>query len=213
MNEIIIGKPETYYLTQQDNKLHPFVTCFPTSEAMVIKYLLNENEKPQTLLGIPEDMQIEDYITQTAKTQKIINWMFKNVGDWTHDYAQKAWTVAYVEEKIFDDIIKPLGNYDAVFHDVATLEDVHEALSENNTPCVLFGNFGSVSSSVKGHINCCVGVNLETREVINNDPYGNALNNFNPPGIAVRYKWDEFFIRGKKRSGEKFGWLMEYKRK
>ena len=66
----IIGDPETYYLSQRDNALHPTLTCFPTSVAMVITYILQQHYLDKTIIGIPNDMQIEDYITQLITTNK-----------------------------------------------------------------------------------------------------------------------------------------------
>ncbi len=214
MSRLIIGDPQSYYHTQVNNKLHPFVTCFPTSVANVIEYELQDKGMNQTEIGIPEDVQIEDFITANAKKQTLINWMMKTVGSWTKDYVQRAWTVGKVEEKLFDDLMNNIG-FDSEFTDCITYKAICEHIESTQLPQVIFGNFVKVNKNIQGHVCCAVGYDTDKGIIICNDPYGDANNGYKETGngAGVEYVWEDFFVRGTKKDGTKYGWMLAMSRK
>lgn len=193
-----------FYHTQRNNKYNPFVTCFPTSVAMCIDYILTITGKKPSDLGIDEE-QIEDFLTKQMKTSAITSWMVKTLGSWTNDYFQKAWLVGKVEEKEFDTLMNKIG-YDSEFSDHISFDEVCALIDETDIPQVICGNFSSANAKyghkVGGHINCCVGYDDETRDVFVLDPYGYALSKgYEASGFNVRYSWDTFFAKNKDKSG------------
>lgn len=183
----IIGDPPNYYKEQLNNKIHPWKTCFPTSMAMPIQYILNRDGMGQTDIGIPADMQIEDFITK---------YMIDHFRDWRY---------ADPEEKLFDSLMK---DYDATFRNPISYDSVCESLALNEIPGVVFGEFGKFHPSVKGHVGCAVGFDTEKRILIVNDPYMDIVGK-RESGIAAEYPWDEIYARDKDLNG----WFLEIKRK
>jgi hypothetical protein len=208
-NDTVVGDPPEYWLSQRDNELHPSVTCFPTSVAMVCTYLLSLLVKTKADIGIKdEDKQIEDYITENASSSAIKNWMLRVLGNSFKGYAQRAWVVAKVEEKIFDDMFRRF-NYDAILVENSTFDEICDMIDETNMPMVISGDYRK-TSTVQGHITCVVGYNKENRELIINDPYGYAYDGYKTKeGARRRYKFDDFYNRGKK-NGEPTTWVVKF---
>jgi len=197
----VIGNPSEYYHTQRNNKLNPLVTCFPTSVAMVINYLLLCRKMSQTQIGIPANYQIEDFLTEQMTKNSMKTWMVQKLGKGYQAYIQKTWIVAKVEEKQFDMLMHDLG-YDATWNETMTFDFLCNLLYHTKIPQVIMGDFKK-TSTVKGHINCVVGFNYANRELIVNDPYGNAYTRYSDPrGAQINYKFNDFFIRGKNKNGQ-----------
>lgn len=211
--DVLIGDPRDYYLTQRDNNLHPHYTCFPTSVAMVISYILKLSNISKKDIGIDEDMQIEDYLTSMSMKASIINWMTKYVGSWTRAYIQKAWLVAKVQEKMFDDLMNKIG-YDAEFLEVVRYDEICQILDETKIPQVGFGDFKK-TSSVRGHITCLTGFNKAKKQLIVNDPYGNAYTAYKDHnGAMCKYNFNDFYVKGySKKLKENYGWLLAIHKK
>lgn len=201
---------DQFYHVQTNNLYNPFVTCFPTSVAMVIDYILTVEGKTVQEVGIDEP-QIEDFITKTAKTQRIKTWLLNNIS-WGQGYLQKAWLVGSVEEKMFDDIMNSVG-YDSHFDDSTSFEEVCTLLQSTNLPQVVCGDFSSANRqyghTVGGHINCAIGFNDATREIIVHDPYGYALSaGYKGSGYCVKYPWNRFFAK----NADKSGWCLQVRK-
>lgn len=193
-------RPEQYMHSQRNNKLNPTTSCFPTSVAMVIHFILLKNKMTQSQIGIAENVQLEDYLTNLMKSQTIKTWMLSHVGPWTKSFYEKAWTVAKVEEKIFDDMMNKLG-YDAQYVEGLTFDFICNLVYHAQIPQVIFGNFLK-TSKIDGHITTVVGFNYEQKSLIINDPYGNAYTRYSSDkGCFLRYKWSDFYIRGKNAHG------------
>lgn len=176
------------WLSQRDNKIDPGITCFPTSVAMVITYILNQEKLTKADIGCSADMQLEDYIDQVLNSKEITDWMKANtsvLGRWIWDYKRR--TVYAVEAQAFNIMMGHLG-YKATFTDQLTYDQICDALEVNKLPFIIGGNFSSVSK-VSGHMNCLVGFNkIGLREFDTNDPYGNALTGYtNTNGWYMRY--------------------------
>jgi hypothetical protein len=190
--DFVLGDPASYWLSQRDNMFNPSLTCFPTSVAMVITYLLQLTGKTQTDIGVPEGTQIEDYLARNSVRSAMLNWMVVNVGSWTRAYLQRAWTVAKVEQKEFNDLVSALG-FAAEVIESPTYEEVVAYVQNEQIPQVLSGNF-SRFSRVQGHITCCIGFNLPNNELIINDPYGYAYDGYKTAnGVSHKYKWLDFY--------------------
>jgi hypothetical protein len=197
----IIGNPANYYHTQRNNKLNPYVTCFPTSVAMVINFLLKKMGMSQTAIGIPADWQIEDWLTNQMMGNTMKTWMVQKLGPAFQQYIQKAWIVAKVEEQQFDLLMNKLG-YDAVWSETVTFDFLCNMMYHINIPQVIMGNF-SKTSTVQGHINCVVGFNYQNKEFIVNDPFGNAYTRYSDPrGCQLSYKYNDFFAAGRNKVGK-----------
>jgi len=207
---------DQFFHVQTNNKYNPFITCFPTSVAMAIDYILTLIGKTPKDIGIDES-QIEDYLTKIAKTPSVTKWMINTLGSWTNNYLQKSWLVGRVEEKLFDDLMNKIG-YDSMFCDHMSYETLCKTLQETNLPQVVCGNFSSsmkqYGHTVGGHINCCIGFDDTNREIIVHDPYGYALSPgyYDPKnpnkGFKVTYKWDQFFVKNKDNSG----WCLQIRK-
>lgn len=210
-----VKPPSEYYTSQRNNKYYPFLTCYPTSMASSIYYILKSEGKTKQDIGIgltDPNEQIEDHITMDTLKPTMIDYMIRVGGSWTRSYTNKPWIVAVVEEKEFDDMMKKLG-YDAKFNSSATFDYICSFLKKTNIPQVIFGEFGPVmkKSTVRDHVNCVIGFDDNTGEVICNDPYGNALTDYTDyNGCAVKYPWEKIFCLDKKK---KTGWLMEITKK
>lgn len=206
--DLIIGTPENYWLSQRDNKLHPSVTCFPTSVAMVSTYLLFLLGKSKEEIDIEKNEQIEDYITKNAIKSSMIQWMIRVLGSKMNAYAQRSWVVAKVEEKIFDDMFRQFG-YDAILMESATFDDVCDTLIETNMPMVISGDYRNFSP-VQGHITCVCGCNRQNGELLINDPFGDAYGRYTSRyGARRRYKFDDFYNKWKK-NGEPATWALKF---
>jgi len=202
---IITGVPkEEYYHIQTNNKLYPYITCFPTSVAMAIDYILTIEGKTPASIGIDEP-QIEDYLTKMESTSSIKAWMIKTLGSWATGYLSKSWLVGAVEEKAFDDLMNKIG-YDGKFTTELSYGALCKQLKDTNLPQVICGDFSSVSQ-VGGHINCAIGFDFDNKMVITSDPYGYAFHpgytdpNNSMLGCGVKYSWNQFFMRNKNGNG------------
>lgn len=219
MSEFIVNQvdPKEYFHVQTNNKYNPFVTCFPTSVAMPIDYILTILGKTAKDLGIDEE-QIEDYLTKMAKKPSLVKWMLNNLGSWTRSYTEKAWLVGKVEEKNFDELMNKLG-YDSTFTDDISYENLCKLLYETNIPQVVCGDFSSLRKQygykVQGHINCCIGFNNDDgkKDLIVLDPYGYAFQQgyYDPnnpsSGFKVRYPWSLF-----QRNKNGNGWCLQIRK-
>lgn len=167
------------YFSQRDNVVDPFISCFPTSVAMSIQYILDINSLDRTAIGCDDpNCQLEDYINRTLDSKEVDDWMKENttrLGSWIWNYKKR--TIYAVEEYVCNLLLNHLG-YKATFTECMPYDKLCAAIETNQLPAIIGGNFRSISS-VGGHMNCMIGFNnIGLKQVRTNDPYGNALTNY-----------------------------------
>lgn len=191
-------KLEVPYFSQRDNVYAPFISCYPTSMAMSINYCLTSEGKNKKDIGCPYDMQLEDFInkiTMSAETQKWLKLNVGRLGSWIWKYRPR--TIAYVEEYIFNTLMVKYG-FRCQFTTKVSFEEYCNILDEHELPQVVHGNF-SKNTRVKGHIICGIGYDKTKKQIIANDPFGNAETKFiDQDGQGVEYYFDDYFIKNKK---------------
>ncbi len=163
---------EVDYFLQTDNDLFATTSCYSTSMAMAMDYCLDLAGKRKEDIGCPVYSQLEDYLTKIAQSYETRQWIKRNVskyGSWMLKY--KPRTIAYVQEYIFNSMMKQYG-YKSKFSTTITYQEYCKHIRDEKLPVVIHGNFKSVSR-VKGHIVCGVGYGDNT--LIVHDPYGDAL--------------------------------------
>ena len=183
-------------LTQRDNINKPSTSCFNTSLSMCIQYCLNLLGKDKKDIGCSnESMQLEDYVFEFLNSNETTEWMKKNTkiwGSWIWNYERR--TIFPIETFSFNYLMNPLG-FKATFTESKSYDEICDFIKENELPCVIGGDFSSVSS-VQGHMNCLIGYNKTgMKEFIVNDPYGNALTGYkdiNGEGLSYGIK---FYIK------------------
>jgi hypothetical protein len=193
--------------TQVDNKYAPYVSCFPTSVAMAMTYCLKLIKKDKTAVGCSPDISLEDYINMILDDPETLKWYNQNsvkLGSWIAGYfkSHQQRQVFAVEEYVFNRLMIPLG-FKAVTNTGLKYEEYCNHIEQIKLPIILSGDFSSVSR-IGGHMNTGIGFNkIGLKEVIVNDPYGNALQGYpvkqNPLEMkaeAVRYPI-KFFIKDK----------------
>jgi hypothetical protein len=165
--------------TQMDNKYKPHVSCFPTSLAMGMSYCLKLRGLDKTAVGCGRDEQLEDFINFLLEDSQTIKWIEDtNVkyGGWFLPFLKKKMQrrILIVEAYLFNRLMSKFG-YRARVNTFMTY-DRYCVMIEEGYPVILVGDFSSVSR-IGGHVVCGIGYDntLGVREVIVNDPYGNAL--------------------------------------
>jgi len=189
---------DVQYFSQLDNVYAPFVSCYPTSMAMAIDYCLRIEGKDKTDIGCSYDIQLEDYINRITMSDEINQWLKSNVGrlgKWVWKF--KPRTIAYVEEYIFNKLMIRHG-FRCQFTTRVTFDEYCNIIDEHKLPQVVHGNF-SKNTNVNGHIICGTGYIRSTKQIIANDPYGNAETKYlDRDGESVDYYFKDYFIRNKK---------------
>jgi hypothetical protein len=197
--------------TQVDNVYSPYVSCFPTSLAMAIDYCLMLIGKEKIDVGCAEDMQLEDYINLIIDDPETIAYFKENqvkYGSWILKYFKNknARTVFAVEEYVFNRLMNEHG-FTAKVNTALTYEEYCQHIETFKMPIILGGDFSSIKRAdpkakpIEGHMNCGIGFNSTgLKEVIVNDPYGNALEGYpkleaeEMEAEAVRYPI-KFFVK------------------
>lgn len=185
--------------TQRDNVIDPSVSCFPTSVGMCADYCLTSIGKTKADIGCAPNMQIEDYFNQVISSKEVNDWMKANtskLGSWIWNF--KPRTIFYVENYVFNMLMNPLG-----FKSVVSVDGDYDAfcsfISANKLPCVISGNFSSVSK-VQGHMTCAHGFNkIGMKEIIVNDPWGDALTGYKSTDGANKSYGLKFFLKDKNK--------------
>lgn len=180
------------YLTQRDNEIAPSISCFPTSMGMVVETILRLLGLDKTAIGCASNMQTEDYINQCMDSKEVDTWLKDNIsriGRWVLNYKRR--TIYVIEAYVFNLLMNPYG-YEATYKSV-TFDELCEILYTAKLPCVVGGNFASVSS-VKGHMVCAIGYNtIGIKELIVHDPYGDALKGYKNIDGNARVYGSKFF--------------------
>ena len=184
-------KLEVPYFSQLDNVYAPFISCYPTSMAMAMNYCLLQEGKDKKDIGCPYDIQLEDFINKITMSSITQRWLKLNagrLGSWIWKYRPR--TIAYVEEHIFNTLMMGHG-YKCKFKTEVSFDEYCNIIDEQKLPQVVHGNF-SKKTRVNGHIICGIGYNKISKEIIANDPFGNAKTKFiNQNGQDVEYYFDE----------------------
>lgn len=191
-------------LTQRNNLVNAFSTCYPTSLSMAINYCLGLKGKSKEDIGVDTQEQIEDHITRITMSPEMVHWATTDADTWVKDYVEKLWLVAQIEVRVFNDLMAQFG-FQSRFFESLTFDQICDKMEETNLPQVVFGYFASVSPTIKGHINCMVGFDRQQRKFIIHDPFGNANEKYaNDNGAYVEYSFEQFFTKDEQN---KTGWL------
>jgi hypothetical protein len=198
---MILKELSVTYFSQRDNKISPLYSCFPTSMAMLIDWLLQLKGEIPEQIGVPGGTQIEDWLNQVLAGPETKTWMVRyKMANLIGKYHPRE--LYKVEAYVGSSLVKSLGFQ--LIHKVVDYEEITQSI-EKNFPVVLGGNFKS-SSRVGAHVVCVVGYCISSiRTLIVHDPYGNAkegypqhagLTMYDADGRAVRYPLN-YFRNGK----------------
>lgn len=184
-NEILLNDVE--YFTQRDNKKDPFRTCYSTSMAMAMNYLLKTIGKSRAHIGCCDGKQLEDFIYEqiySEDTKKYIRENISKYGRWILPYFNNSLQLtAAAECYVFNKFMRDYG-YKAEYKEGVSRQTLEELL-RFGLPQVLHGNYKS-TSSIGGHIVCLVGLDEEGLFV--HDPYGDAMKGYRTTkGDFVKY--------------------------
>lgn len=171
--------PVTYF-SQRDNVEKPNYSCFPTSLAMCIDYLLQESGKMWKDV-VPAGMQLEDYINSLINDDETTAWLKDNVvslGAWIMTATRREnW---YLEAFIFERIMKKHG-YCAKYKQIKYADYCSQI--DKRFPVVIGGNFSS-TSRIGAHVVCGIGYDKMNNSLIVNDPFGDARAGY-PKGLTL----------------------------
>lgn len=171
--------PVTYF-SQRDNLIKPNYSCFPTSLAMAIDYILQ-------LCGAtwkdvaPAGVQIEDHINALLDDGTTKKWLTSKAevygGLVLTTTRRENW---YAEAYIFNRI---LANYpfEAAYKRIS-YQMLREQI-DRELPVVIGGNYIS-TSRVGPHVVCAVGYDIRLPGIIVNDPFGDAKAGY-PKGLTI----------------------------
>jgi len=169
--------------TQRDNMYDSSFTCCPTSAAMKMRF------KTKVSFA-PEGMQDEDFIYKSAYslTADEKETLRQQQGAWIFNY--KPYQVLPIMEYVCNKIVQPFG-FSVVMSWGITFDNIISSIDAGN-PVVCLGNFASISK-IGGHYNCIIGYDTDTKKVITNDPWGNALTGYTDQnGEKMEYNWSLF---------------------
>lgn len=179
----IITPSKVPCFSQLIGKYKPYVSCFPTSNAMCLKHCLNLLGLKKDAIGCKDDIFLEDYVNMLLEEPDTIKWIKENgakYNSWWLSYLpnKNQRQIHAIEAYVFNTLMNHLG-YRADFK-VLTYDTYCETLEKNNLPIIIGGDFSSTTNGkVSGHMNVGVGFNkLGVKEIITNDPYGNALKGY-----------------------------------
>ena len=195
MEKIIYGVD---YFPQRDNKNDPYRTCYSTSMAMVMNYLLKKQGKTKADVMCPSAVQLEDFIYKYIYSDETKNHIKQNInaiGRWILPYFDNSLQLTAVAEcYVFNKLMNEYG-YKAEYKENVSGIQLYEML-RNDIPQVLHGNYSS-TSKVKGHVVLCIG--MDSKGVIVHDPYGDAKTGYNKTnGDAITYSFSEKYYDDKK---------------
>lgn len=187
------------YFSQRDNEISPSISCYPTSIGMAMTYCLGLSGFDKSAIGAAPNEQIEDFVNKYMDSKDVTEWMNKNttrLGKWIWKRARR--TNYYVENYVFNKLMNPFGYQSKLSFNLSYTKFV-STLMKNQLPIILGGNFSKLST-VKGHIVCAIGYDSIKKEVIVNDPWGNALTGYKDRknGMMRSYPESIFHRNGKK---------------
>jgi len=184
------------YLTQRDNSLFKSSSCYPTSVAMVIKYIMDIDHLSSEDVGLSDNMQIEDFLTKLSMSKEIKSWAKQNWGSWVNSRLKGLRTFALVEDHIFNRLMNPFG-YKSTFRKDLTFEKFCDIMEKHRLPMPVRGKFPIILGG--GHICCAIGFNYTDGIIVMNDPFGNAHFKYKDhDGEGVRYQVDKWFLKNSK---------------
>jgi len=171
--------PVTHF-SQRDNELKPMVSCFPTSVAMMIDYLLQSKGKAKEDINCPGDTQLEDWINYQLQSAQTKQWMKRSkLGNWIWKFNPRE--IYHVEAYMFNTLMIEHG-YRAR-HKAISFAQYCEQI-QKAIPVVMGGNFKS-TSRIGGHVVCGIGYINNPDKIIVNDPFGDAKKGY-PKGQDLK---------------------------
>lgn len=171
--------PVTYF-SQRDNLIKPNYSCFPTSLAMAIDYILQ-------LCGTtwkdvaPSGVQMEDHINALLDDKETTRWLTGKaevLGDWVLTTTRRE--NYYAEAYVFNRIMGKYP-YEAAYKRIHF--EMYQDRINREIPVVIGGNYSS-TSRVGGHVVCGIGYDTKLPGIIVNDPFGDARKGY-PKGLSI----------------------------
>lgn len=190
------------YHWQRNNLNKPGTTCYNTSMATVIDYIMTKDGIPMERIGMKDEhMQLEDYLYNIIYSNETKAWIKKNVsrfGAWMLESSPQ--TIAYVEEMIFNKYMNQFG-YICQFLDDVSYEDYVKFIDKFELPQILHGKYPvREGDKIKylGHITVGIGYDTDKKSMIIHDPYGDWRTNYkDQSGKEVEYPYGDVFIKNK----------------
>ncbi|MFW9871937.1 MAG: C39 family peptidase [Candidatus Thorarchaeota archaeon] len=181
------------YHTQRNNKRKPYITCYNTSMATGIDYILKLQGKDKTTIGCPINMQLDDYLYDIIYSKETKKWIKDNAGRFGAWFlSSKPHTLAAVECYVFNKLMNSFG-YKAEFLQNQTFNDFVNLINNENVPQILHGYF-KPETRVGGHVIVGIGYEVTSGSFICHDPYGDAKTKYvNKKGANVVYKNNHWF--------------------
>ena len=185
------------FMTQRDNSLFKNSSCYPTSVSMCIKYIMTIDKLSAEDIGLPDNMQIEDFLTKLSMSKEIKSWAKRKWGSWVHSRLKGLRTFALIEDHMFNRLMNSFG-YKSTFRKDLTFEDFCNIMEKNKLPMPMRGKFPILLGG--GHICTAIGFNYQTGTIVMNDPFGNAHTRYKDhDGEGVRYQVDKWFLSRRKK--------------
>jgi len=190
------------YHWQRNNLNKPNTTCYNTSMATVIDYIMTKDNIPLERIGMKEThMQLEDYLYNLIYSDETKAWIKRNVskfGTWMLE--SNPHTIAYVEEMIFNKLMNQFG-YMCQFLTAVTYDDYVKFIDKFQLPQVLHGKYPvkGFKNTYLGHITVGIGYDLKNKSIIQHDPYGDWRTNYNnQSGKEVEYPFYQLYVKDEK---------------
>jgi len=205
--------PSVTYHWQRNNLNKPHTTCYNTSMATVIDFIMTKDKIPMERIGMKEkDMQLEDYLYGLIYSKETQLWIKNNIGrlgKWMLEMSPQ--TIAYVEEMIFNKLMNQFG-YMCQFLTSVTYDDYVSFIDKFQLPQVLHGKYPvkGFKSKYLGHITVGIGYDTKNKSLIEHDPYGDWRTNYsNQSGKEVEYPFGPLYI---KDDNKQTMWLTHIKK-
>lgn len=170
--------PVTYF-SQRDNLVKPNYSCFPTSLAMAIDYVLQLCGA--TWKEVAPGVQMEDHINALLDDSTTKKWLVSKaevLGGWilTTTRRENYYAEAYIFNRIMADY-----PYEAAYKRIHY--EMYRDQIDRELPVVIGGNYSS-TSRVRGHVVCGVGYDTKLPGLIVNDPFGDAKAGY-PKNLSI----------------------------
>lgn len=166
---------ENFQCNNQLNNIEdPYYTCFPSSVASGIRCLEGQKKgrkRPEYMVESLDDVFVKDMNDNLSSYKK----MALKIGAWTSSYHPRTiymfWEKFYFPQKV--------EGYQAKYASM-TFQEIKDWMKLNESPVCIGTKF-----TRKGHI-VCIGGYDETGFIVN-DPYGNAMEGYNPKGGVIAH--------------------------
>jgi hypothetical protein len=194
----------TPYLSQRNNKFYKGSSCYSTSMAMVVEYIMSIDGLTKSDIGIPGHIQVEDFITKHSMSKETKAWAKRKWGNWVLSRLKGLRTFALIQDRIFNRLMNPYG-YKSTFTKDLTWDNFCDVMERTRLPMSVRGKFPLLLGG--GHVCTAIGFNFETDTLVCLDPFGNAHTRYKDhDGEGMRYQVNKWFTN---RKGKMFVNIIE----